>query len=174
MYKKELEGCTSILDAGCGRDSLLLRLGINGKQITGLDIWHDYAIKNWLDPHYTDYYKADLTQVTLPPRSFDAVILSDVIEHIDKITAADTFLFNRVITWARKKVIIMTPYGLVDNGSYDGNPFLYHKSGWMPHELERYGFKVRLTLRIRRKKYWGIPGLELFRTIFAVREIKGA
>jgi len=170
MFNEAIEGCETVLDAGCGADSILLQLGINHKQITGLDIWGEYAKRHQGDKRYVGYYQADVTKVEFPARSFDVVILSDVIEHIPKGEVLGSKLFDKISTWAKKKVIIMTPYGFVDNSSYGGNPFLYHKSGWTSNELREHGFRVRSTFRVRRKKYWRITGLEWIWTIFAVKE----
>lgn len=171
MFRKELGDCDSVLDVGCGIDSILLRLGFNHVAITGLDIWERYAIKHKKDVRYHNYLCADIMSAEFASNSFDMVLLSDTLEHLSKVDVYNEKLFDRMALWARKRVVIMTPRGFIGNESYDGNPHLYHKSGWYTSELEALGFKVYCTLRVRRKVNWEYFPLELFRTLFAVREV---
>ncbi len=53
---------------------------------------------------------------------------------------------------ARKKVILMTPRGYIDQGAYDGNPYQVHHSGWEKKELTDLGYKV-----------YGMRGLKFLR-----------
>ena len=171
MLRDELAGCDTILDVGCGEDSILLRLGFNHARITGLDIWERYAIKHKDDAKYEGYLLADVTKIDLPAKSYDMVFLSDTLEHLSKEDVYNSNLFEKMSRWAKKKVVMMLPCGFIYNGSYDGNPYLYHKSGWDVGELRREGFKVRCTVRVRRKKYFKLTLLETVRTMFAVKEV---
>lgn len=171
LLKNNLEDCISVLDAGCGQESILHQLGMKDKVVTGIDIWKEYADKHYGDIRYCEYITSDIVELTRPEKFYDAVILIDVIEHIDKRLVLDTKLLEKIESWTKKKIIIITPYGFIDNDGMS-NPYMIHKSGWMPYELQFYGYKTYVTWRVRRKKYLKITGLEFVKTIVAVKDCK--
>jgi len=70
---------------------------------------------------HNEYILADLRKLEFKPKSFDAILCLEVIEHLTKEEGHD--LIKKMEKWARKKIIITTPNG------YDCNPFQTHKSG---------------------------------------------
>ena len=191
VLQSELGDSRSVLDVGCGNDSPIGR--INKKFISeGIDVYRkciDYSKKN----HFHDSYKlGDVRKLSqfYKPKSFDVAISIDVIEHLTKPEA------NRLITdmerVARKKIILMTPRGYIDQKAYDGNPFQKHHSGWEVEDLKKLGYRVRglrgwkflrndeATIRFSPWIFWGLCSFisepllyffpELSFQIFAVKE----
>lgn len=172
LFKNELKDCNSVLDIGCGEESLLFQLGMNRVKVTGLDIWLPYAIKNNSDKRYVKYIAENVFDAEFEPRSYDMVLMTDFLEHLDKEKVYERKLIDKICFWAKKKVVMMLPVGYIENDPYDGNPFLIHKSAWSVKEVAALGFNVTELIRVRRKKYLGITMLEFFRTMFAVKNIK--
>ena len=90
---------------------------------------------------HDQYIKADIREVEFNPKSFDAVIAIEVLEHLTK--EEGRALIRKMETWARKKVIITTPNGYLWQDGYHDNPLQEHQSGWSVEELQKSGFKVR-------------------------------
>lgn len=134
---KELSDCNSVLDLGCGPDSLVRFSEIYK---VGVEAFEPYLEESKRKGIHNKYIKEDITKVEFKPKSFDAVIMIDVIEHISKQEAEK--LLNKVEIWAKKKVIIFTPNGFMERGVIENNPFQEHKSGWQKEEFEKRGFSV--------------------------------
>lgn len=136
--KQELQGCDSVLDLGCGPDSPVKYAEVPRR--VGVEAFEPYlaASKN-LGTH-TEYIQEDLTKVAFEARSFDAVLLIDVLEHLDKGPGAA--LLAKAEVWARRKVIVSTPNGFVPQPTIDRNPFQAHRSGWSVEEIKRRGYRV--------------------------------
>jgi ubiquinone/menaquinone biosynthesis C-methylase UbiE len=153
---RELMDCSSVLDLGCGRHSMI---GILPKDIkkTGVDIFNPYIAQAGRSKRHDSYIMADITNVEFKEKSFDAVALLDVLEHLTE--EQGRALISNMERWARKKVIIFTPAGHVDQDAYDENPYQEHKTGWDRYILESLGYKVV-----------GVKGLKVLR-LFCVKNI---
>jgi len=138
ILKKDLEGCQSVLDLGCGFNSALRVCKISYS--VGVDNYEPYLIESKKRGIHKEYIKADINTFVVAPKSFDAVILLNVFEHLDKENAYS--LMYKMEMWAKKKVIIMTTNGFLDQDAYDGNPLQIHHSGWTVKEFETQGYKV--------------------------------
>lgn len=136
---KELKGCNSVLDLGCGYNTKLQQFPIIHK--VGVEVFKPYIEESRKKAMHTEYIEADIRNVDFPPGSFDAVFASDVLEHLTKDEGRA--LLDRADKWARKSVIITTPNGYVRQEGYDGNPYQAHLSGWSASELRARGFKIR-------------------------------
>jgi len=136
--KKELSDCNSVLDLGCGSNSPIQNCNIPFS--VGVDVFETYLKEGQEKGIHNQYIKGDIRKIDLKPKSFDAVIALDVLEHLSKEEGYE--LLKKMERWARKKVIIFTPNGYVYQDGYDNNPFQEHKSGWGVKELEELGFKV--------------------------------
>jgi len=88
--------------------------------------------------------------VDFPNKSFDAVILIDVIEHLTKKDGIA--LLKKMEKWANKKIIITTPNGFVSQPSVDDNKLQLHLSGWKPQEFINKNYKA-----------YGLAGLKIIR-----------
>ncbi len=157
-YKKlesELRGMDSVLDLGCGSNSPLAKIKKHFKSV-GLDSYKPSLEKSKKAKIHDDYRFGDVTKIDkfYPPKSFDAVIALDLIEHLRKSQALD--LISKMEKIARKKVILLTPQGFLKQPAWEGNPFQKHLSSWSLKELKNLGFKC-----------WGMRGLKFIRGEFA-------
>ena len=73
-------------------------------------------------------------------RSFDAVLASDLIEHLPK--ADGNRLIEMMEGIAAKRVIIFTPNGFVPQNADDHNQQQVHLSGWTADEMRMRGYDV--------------------------------
>jgi 2-polyprenyl-3-methyl-5-hydroxy-6-metoxy-1,4-benzoquinol methylase len=139
ILKRELSGCDAVLDLGCGYHSPIQRFNIPFS--VGVELFEPYLRESKRKTIHSQYIKADVRKLEFKPKSFDAVIALELLEHLTKQEGAK--LINKMEKWAREKVIITTPNGYLWQNGYDSNPLQEHKSGWSIEELRDLGFKVR-------------------------------
>lgn len=139
IAKQELQDCSSILDLGCGYNTPLQYMNLKAK-LTGVEVFYPYLVESRKKALHHDYIHANLSQLDLPNKSYDAVFSSEVIEHLHHNDGL--LLLNQMAKWARKKVIITTPNGWIDQNGYDDNPYQLHRSAWTPEELRRAGYHL--------------------------------
>lgn len=149
--KKELAGCETVLDLGCGRGSNSPLPGIPLSYTLGVDIFQPYLEECQQNAIHSDYIQADIREIEFKDGSFDAILMLEVLEHCTKEEGQR--LLDRCSRWARKKVIITTPNGYLAQDEYDNNPFQEHISGWSVDELQSLGFRV--TGLLGWKGLWG-------------------
>jgi SAM-dependent methyltransferase len=137
---KELEGCNSVLDLGCGA-SCWLQTG-SSRYSVGVDVFEPDLQESKRKGLHTHYILGDVRKIEFKDGSFDGVLASEVIEHLTKEEGYE--LVKNMTRWARKKVIISTPNGEVHGSQImiDFNPHQRHMSGWNIDEFKRLGFKV--------------------------------
>lgn len=142
LLRKELHGCSTFLDLGCGCNSVLARTHSlsTGTFSVGVEIFEPYLQESRRKQIHSHYIQADVRMIEFKPKSFDAVVAIELLEHLTKDEGTE--LLNKMKGWARKKIIITTPNGYISQGSYDGNPAQEHKSGWGVDELKGHGFRV--------------------------------
>lgn len=153
--EKELDGMQTVLDVGCGSWSPLARVKKNFKSV-GIDMYKP-SIEELKKLKIHDEYKVGNVlklSTYFKPKSFDAVIALDVIEHLEKEEGFE--LLSQMETIAKKKVIILTPFGFTEQHSYDGNPYQIHKSGWYISDFKKRGYKI-----------FGMRGLRFIRGEYA-------
>lgn len=148
-----MRDCNSILDIGCG-DNSPLQLFQRRKHTTGIDIHASTLQKTKKRKIHDEYVKGDilLLDKLFLNKSFDAVTAFDVIEHLKKEDGIK--LIRDMEAIARKKVVIFTPNGFLEQEVYDDNPYQKHLSGWTMDEMRKRGYRV-----------WGANGLKWLRTI---------
>jgi len=138
LIKKELSGCNTVLDLGCGSNSPLQYFNVHFS--VGVELYDPYLLETRRKGIHNQYIKADIRKVEFKPRSFDAAIAIELLEHLTK--EEGHALIKKMERWARKRVIITTPNGYLWQNGYDDNPLQEHKSGWSVKELQELGFEV--------------------------------
>jgi SAM-dependent methyltransferase len=136
--KKELSDCDTVLDLGCGYDSPIQHCKVTFS--VGVELFEPYLQESKRKAIHNQYIKADIRKIEFKPKSFDAAIAVELLEHLTK--EEGYMLINKMEKWAKKKVVITTPNGYLWQDGYDNNPLQEHKSGWSVKELRKLGFKV--------------------------------
>lgn len=140
--RSALGGCSSVLDVGCGRSSPLAALRLSAFRV-GIDISApDLAVARRAHTH-DQLVRGDVASIAdlVRPRSVDAVVALDVIEHLER-ERADALLdaLERV---ARRRVVVLTPNGFVAQPGTPENPYQEHLSGFTPGDMAARGYAVR-------------------------------
>src|SRR6266568_4602358 len=121
MLEKEVEGYETLLDVGCGPDSLVKRFSRKLKYSVGIDGFEPSILKSRSAGIHSEYFLMNVMDIDkkFRPASFDCAFLADLIEHLTKEDGLK--LIEMVEKIARKKVIIFTPNGFLPQEEYDGN-----------------------------------------------------
>ena len=136
--RKELAGCNTVLDLGCGYDSPIQYCRVPFS--VGVELFDPYLEESKKKGIHNEYIKADVRKIEFRPRSFDAAVALDLLEHLTKDEGAE--LLCKMESWAKKKVVVFTTNGYLLQGPCDGNYLQEHKSGWRVDELGGLGYKV--------------------------------
>ena len=143
LVKKEIIGsCQTLLDVGCGTKSPVVKFSDKLDYSAGIDIFESSLLKNKKSKIYTEYEKMDVLEIgdVYKENSFDCVLASELIEHLAKEDGLRLIAMMEKI--AKKKVIVFTPNGYLQQDEYDGNEFQIHRSGWHPLEMKKMGYRV--------------------------------
>jgi len=153
--KRSVKGCKTLLDIGCGSNS---PVRFFSKQIdcTGIDAFMPSIEKSKKKRIHKKYFLMNIFDIKkkIPPRSYDCVLASDVIEHLSKENGIKLIRIMENI--AKKKVILFTPNGFLKQGKLYNNPWQIHKSGWSIEEMRQQGYDII-----------GINGLKALRKPFS-------
>lgn len=141
QVRKELQGCESVLDVGCGPNSTL-RVVSKDFYSVGIDAFESCIIESKKLGIHNENYVMDVMDIDtkFAENSFDCVVALDVIEHLEKKDGEE--LIAKMEKIAKKKVLIFTPTGFLPQGIHYGNPYQVHKSGWTPKEMKGRGYRV--------------------------------
>ncbi|MBS3145161.1 methyltransferase domain-containing protein [Candidatus Woesearchaeota archaeon] len=141
IVEKELKECENILDVGCGANSQIQFFKIK-RYTVGIDIDKKSLEKSRDKKIHNKYIHKNILEINkiFSPKSFDAVIALDVIEHLKKEQGFQ--LIKKMEKIAKKKTIIFTPNGFLAQEAYDNNKHQEHLSGWEIEELKERGYKV--------------------------------
>ncbi len=136
------KGAKSILDVGCGT-GVPMRFFNRQKRFyaVGIDVFEPYIKEAKSNQTHDEYVLCDARGLPFKEKSFDVVLCTEVIEHMEKEQAWR--LIQAMEEIARREVIISTPVGVYKQGICDGNPHWEHKSTWEPHELKEKGYQVK-------------------------------
>lgn len=139
--EKELSGAKTVLDVGCGSWSPLANVKKTFYSV-GIDIHKESIGKIKKKKIHDEYRVGDVLKLNkfFKPKSFDAVVALDVVEHFEKKEGLE--LIKQMESIAKRKVIIFTPYGFLRQHPHDGNPFQEHKSGWTISEFDKMGYRL--------------------------------
>jgi hypothetical protein len=146
---RDLADCETILELGCGRNSPVLQVGL-GKRTVAFDIWMPYVTLHNERGDYLTCKQADILTMELPHKTYDAVVVCDVLEHLPREQVERIpDLFDLMETCARKRVVIFTPNGFVENDHVDDDPYQAHVSSWEPEDYTRRGYTVKGATGVR-------------------------
>jgi hypothetical protein len=91
---------------------------------------------------HTEYQRLDIRDLggSFAPRSFDAVIALDVIEHLQR--EEGEVLLSAMEVIASHLVAVFTPNGFLEQPPTPDNRHQEHVSGWTPHDFLARGYEV--------------------------------
>ena len=140
-----LRGCDSVLDVGCGPSSPLEKAGYPGVAI-GLDLSAHELRQAKRRGFHAGFVRADVATLgsVARPRSVDAVVALDLIEHLPRERALH--LLDAFERTARRRVVVLTPNGFVSQPGTPENPFQEHVSGFSVADMRAHGYRVRGVL----------------------------
>lgn len=138
--KKNLKDCETVLDLGCGPSSPL-QYCKNIKYSVGVETFKPYLEESRRRKVHSEYIEKKVEEVYFPEKSFDAVIMIEVLEHLPAKTGYE--MLEKAGNWAKKRVIISTPNGFLPQKALDGNLFQKHLSGWDIKTMEKLEFCCR-------------------------------
>lgn len=133
----------SILDIGCGFGNPMAAINKHRRFHTiGMDRFLPSIKECKRMGRHNAYIICDVRFLPIRTKSVDLVHCLEVIEHLCKLDGLKLIgEFDRI---ARQQVILSTPVGfLLLKRGHKENPSDIHKSGWIPFELENFGYKVR-------------------------------
>ncbi len=133
--QKELSDCETVLDLGCGPSSPL-QYCRHIKYSVGVE---PYLRRTREKGIHTQYLAKRVEDLDFPERSFDAIILIEVIEHLPENIVRE--IIKKAEKWAKKKVIVSTPNGFVAQKAVDNNPMQRHLSGWSLAKMKELRYK---------------------------------
>jgi len=137
--KNELQDCSTVLDLGCGPSSPL-QFCRNIKFSVGVEPFTPYLQKSKTRRIHTRYINAKVEDLDFKEKSFDAVIMLEVLEHIDQKKGRE--IIKKIEKWAKKKVIISAPNGFLAQPAVDNNQLQKHLSGWSTKMIGALGYQV--------------------------------
>lgn len=159
-----LQGCNTVLDLGCGTNSVLRFFGF--EHLTGVE-GHRVSYIEADEKHTHDrLIYADIREVHSMEALYDACVALDVIEHLPKQDGVE--LLGSMEELSLKKVVIHTPSGFLPQHNIEYQDLQEHLSGWTPEEMRNYGYEVTGNLgwkslrgeynhlRYRPKLFWGM------------------
>jgi len=139
ILKKNLSGCNSILDLGCGNFSPIY--ACNTPFSVGVDVSGSSLQESRKLNIHNEYIRADVTKMEFKSQSVDAVIALNVLGDLTKYEGEE--LLRKMGQWARKKIVVTMPNKDIKPGSYDNNLSKEQGSAWSIKKFSDFGFKVR-------------------------------
>jgi len=155
LIKQFDKNSQSVLDLGCGQGQpmLIIKDAQSKKKLDIKSVGVDEFLPNikFCKSHkiYDMCIHSDIRKVRFKPKSFDTVLLLDVLEHLERQDG--TKILEKIETIGRKQIIVFTPVGFQPQAKslVNKNPLEAHKSGWSPDEMRKRGYKVRGVNGIR-------------------------
>jgi len=144
-FKLVTQDCNSVVEFGCGHGDNLRRTDCEAK--TGVEIVSEYTTMRPADGITFIIGDAIKVAKSLASKSYDLVMLIDVVEHFYNPDGSQLILQSQRI--AKKRVLIWMPEGFLrqdkevysgTNSEYVYKPSQDHLGSWMKDDLEGMGF----------------------------------
>jgi SAM-dependent methyltransferase len=144
-----------ILDVGCGSGRTFRALELvdsifNKKLVDAYSIGVDIFRSNLYEAKkvYDEVILSDARYIPVKPRSAELIILSEVLEHLDK--ADGLRLLDSLESVAIAQIMLTTPNGYVyEKSAQRDNPWQKHRAGYSKVELSRFGYTIRGIMGMR-------------------------
>jgi ubiquinone/menaquinone biosynthesis C-methylase UbiE len=133
----------SVIDVGCGKGIwgyLLCSLRGNVTYLCGIDITPQYMRFVKEKDVYDDLVLCDCAYLPFRDRSFDLVLLPEVLEHLEK--KKGYAVLKQLERIARQLIIITVPQGFLKQESVCEISAEKHRSAWYANEFKKLGYKV--------------------------------
>ncbi|OGM02417.1 hypothetical protein A2115_03065 [Candidatus Woesebacteria bacterium GWA1_41_8] len=141
FFRKLLKGVMTVLDLGCGDGKFMAILNKERKyKVTGVELFNAYIKSAEKTGVFERVVKGDVRKIRFPPKSYDAVVCSQVVEHLTKDDGKT--LLSKMAKAAKKVVIVGTPNGHFHQEAYDKNVLQKHLSFWESADFRKMGYKT--------------------------------
>lgn len=179
LLERLIQDCDTVIDLGCGYDSKLGKIKKRKKFSLGVDIFEKYIEISKKKKIHDKYLLLNILDIDkkISQKSFDCVMLLEVIEHLEKIDGIK--LIKKMERIARKKIIISTPNGYIHQSKYDYNIYQIHKSGWELKLFRKLNFKIygvrglkyikgeRNNIKYKPIKFWNL--ISIISNLFVIK-----
>jgi SAM-dependent methyltransferase len=146
IIARSLKGCGSVLDIGCGQGELMssMKRRVNAYCV-GLELYLPYLYEAKKKRSHDDFILADARKIPVKPRSFDAVLASQVIEHMSKNDGLE--MLDTIERIAKKCCVVAVPVGFIpyeplNVQDLDENPLQKHLTGYNTAEFQQRRYEV--------------------------------
>lgn len=114
--------------------------------LTGVEVHAAYRNPVW--DLYDEIFAGTIEQyLQRPTEPFDAVILGDVIEHMEKSAGRSLLIHLQQLVAPGGDLFVSTPATFFEQGAVYNNPYERHVCHWIPEEFTALGFRMLLTGR---------------------------
>jgi hypothetical protein len=135
----------SALDIGIGYGYIgyMLRKIKKIRRLDGIEIWYPYISDVKRHKIYDQIYIGDvLSEIAkIPNRTYDASIMLEVIEHIEKDRGKK--ILDELDRITKKFIIVSTPCSYFSSSPWDSNHYQLHRSVWTIKDFKSRGYRVR-------------------------------
>lgn len=166
---RALAGCETVLDVGCGTNSVLSLFGF--KRLVGAEEYAPSVDKARATGTHHEIIQADARKLEnhFKPGEFDACVALNVIEHLTKQDGL--LMMSSMELISAKKTVLLTPNGFLRQSHAEDKDLQEHLSGWEVDEMRKLGYAVtgilgpkslrgEYHMLIRKPKlFWGIVSL---------------
>lgn len=99
----------SVIELGCGEGHLTKAISDRGLEAMGVDMNEaKIGLARQAYPAI-DFIQSDIRELTLPPESFDTVLLAEVLEHVSKDVCSEFLSKARLLLKANGRLIVSVP-----------------------------------------------------------------